>query len=562
MDFDGLTRRDALIGGAGLGLAACGEERFDPPPAREGPFKHGVAAGDPDQTSLVLWTAVTDPAEPVGYEIATDEAFSQIVYAGELGAAGPATNGATPMKAVVAGLEPGRTYFYRFRHAGDVSPAGRARTLPEGRVDEFRIAAFSCANYPAGFFNAYRDAAGRGDIDLVLHLGDYLYEYPMGGYATEDAERLSRVPDPKHEIVSYEDYARRHAQYCLDPDLQALKAAAAFAPVWDDHETANNAYRTGAENHQPDEGDWVERRDAALAAWRAWLPVRESDPMHARSPHLRIGELGTVLLLETRLTARSDEIDWTSFPVPADADPDDPEVRAAVRRWREDVIGDPDRTLLGEDQFARVAATLADSAARGEPWRIFANQVIMGRTDAPNYAEVTPFWLRWAMRMRGGQVWDYVLRSRFDVPITMDDWNGFPAERERLYAAARAAGADFITLTGDSHCHWCLDLHDEAGTRVGTEFGVTSVTSPSDYEMVAAPGVDFGAYIVERNPEVLHQNPYERGYLVLTLRREEAIAELISVSTIKARDFSSHVDTRWRVLPAGSGDVPQVERLD
>lgn len=570
MSFDSITRRGALVGAGGLALAACSKEevRIDPLPIAPGPFKHGVASGDPDQTSLVVWTAVTEPleTEPVELEFAGDDSFSTILHRETLRIAGPAadspaTGRAVPYKTLVTGLKPGTEYHYRFRHAGEVSPAGTTRTLPEGRVDQYRLAVFSCSNYPAGFFNAYRDAAERDDVDLVLHLGDYLYEYAMGGYGTDRAETLSRVPDPPHEIVSPGDYARRHALYCLDPDLQALKAKAPWITVWDDHETANDAHRTGAENHDFGEGNWTDRRDGALAAYYAWLPARQPEPMQARYGAVRIGDLATLILVESRLLARTEALDWSSFPVAVGADPDDPQIASAVEAWRRDTVGDPRRQLLGSQQLDFIGEALARSRAAQEPWRILVNQVLVGRKTMPDYMTQTPLWLRLGMRMTGGQVWETAQRSRFSVPMTLDDWDGFPAERERLYEAAKRADADFLVLTGDSHNFWCNDLHDASGERRGTEFGVTSVTSPSEFEYVNAPGVDFGGMTVERNDEVLHHEVYKKGYVHLTLTREAAEADFVAVSTILSRDFTSASDSRWRVAATDDGEAAEVERL-
>lgn len=560
-----LSRRAALLGGAGAAaaLSACSEPSFAPLPEPDGPFKHGVASGDPDQTSLMLWTAVTGAdGAPVSVEVARDEAFTNLVLEAEAGPAGAATNGATPYKLLADGLTPGAPVFYRFRFREHVSPVGTAKTLPEGGVDAFRIAAFACCNYPAGFFNAYRHAAERGDVDLAVHLGDYLYEYGAGGYATEDSERLSRVPDPGHELLTYDDYARRHAQYSSDPDLQALKAAVPMLLIWDDHETANNAWEGGAENHQDGEGSWVQRRDAALAAWQAWTPTREREPMHERWGRLEIGDLADLIFIETRLTARSEEVLLDPFPVDPDtADPDDPENRRIVAEWLERETGGADRTLLGERQLAFVSAVLGDSVAAGKPWRVFANQVIMGRVPAPDYAKVMPFWLRWAVQANDPLAWSFIKRFSFGTPFNLDAWDGYPAERERLYAAARAAGADFITLTGDTHNAWAIDLHDEAGVRVGTEFGVTSVTSPSRFERLNLPGVDFGTYTEEAAAEVLRHNAYDRGYVHLTLTREAATAQLMVVDTCKSRDFNAYPDSVWRVRPANGGAVAQAERI-
>jgi phosphodiesterase/alkaline phosphatase D-like protein len=558
-----LTRRGALLAGAGLGLAACGQETFEPLARPDGPFKHGVASGDPDQTSLVLWTAVTGAdGAPVIAEVSETPDFAELTFTEQLEPAGPETAGATPYKIIADGLTPGRAVWYRFRFREHLSPAGTAKPLPEGPVDRFGIAAFACSNYPAGFFNAYGHAAARGDVDLAIHLGDYLYEYGADGYASEDAERLSRVVDPAHELLTYDDYARRHAQYSSDPDLQALKAAVPLLMVWDDHETANNAWRDGAENHDAGEGDWAVRRDEALRAWRAWTPSRDSDPMHERWGALQIGDLATLIFLETRLTARSEEILLEPFPVDVEtADPDDPEARAEVAAWLERTVGADDRTLLGERQLADVTASLAGSVDAGQPWRVFANQVIMGRVPAPDYPSVMPFWLRWAIQSSDPLAWSFIQRFAFGTPFNLDAWDGYPAERERLYAAARAANADFITLTGDTHNAWVLDLHDQAGARVGTEFGVTSVTSPSRFERLNLPGVDFGTYTEEAAPEVLRHNAYDRGYVHLTLTPQEARAELMVIDTCKSLDYSAYPDSVWRVRPALGGEPGRAERI-
>jgi len=564
-----LTRRAALAGAAGLGLAACSGRdaapRFEPRALPDGPFKHGVASGDPDQSSIMLWTAITTDTvtEPVMVELAEDAAFTSVLMQAEAAQAGAPVNAMTPFKLLADGLQPGRVYWFRFRYGAEVSPVGLTRTLPVGAVDEYKIAAFSCSNYPAGFFNAYRDAADRGDIDLVLHLGDYIYEYTVDGYATEDSERLGRLSEPVHELITYEDYVIRHAQYSADPDLQALKAAAPWVTIWDDHETANNAHKTGAENHDPDqgEGDWEVRRDAALRAYYAWLPAREPQPSTARYGALEIGDLGTVVFLESRLMARSEEMGFEDFPVPLDSDPDAPEVKQAVAAWLDETVGGEDRTLLGAEQFDFVTRTLAESAAAGKPWRVLANQVLMGEALAPDYTAEPPLWLRWGMRLSGGEIWEFAQRTRFGIPLTLDTWDGFPAERERFFNAARDSDADFIVLTGDSHNFWTLDLKNAADERVGVEFGVTSVTSPSDYEFVNAASVDFGAMTVNANPHILHHEVYTRGYVLLTLNREAALADFVSVSTIKDTAFQSGLESRWRVRPAAGGPVPMVERL-
>ena len=562
-----LTRRGALLAAAGVGaaLGGCSPEVFAPLPSPDGPFKHGVASGDPDQTSLVFWTAITGAqAGPARLEVSSTPDFSDLVFDDDLAPIGPAAGEATPYKHLVEGLQPGTPYWYRFMFRERMSATGMAKTLPDGAVDQFRIAAFACSNYPAGFFNAYGHAAQRGDIDLILHLGDYLYEYATDGYASEDAERLSRVVDPGHELLTYDDYARRHAQYSADPDLRALKAAAPMVMIWDDHETANNSWRDGAENHNDGEGVWTERRDMALRAWQHWTPSRDSEPMHERWGSLQIGDLASLIFLESRLTARSPEVTIDQFPLDVDDpanDPDDPQAREIVANWLEESAGAEDRTLLGPQQMQAVSEALSQSVEAGQPWRVFANQVIMGRVPAPNYPKVLPFWLRWAIQASDPLAWSFIKVFAYGTPFNLDAWDGYPAERERLYAAARSAGADFITLTGDTHNGWVLDLKDQNGDRVGTEFGVTSVSSPSRFERLDLPGVDFGVYTEEFAPEVIRHDAYHRGYVHLTLTHEEARAELMTVSTVKSREYEAVTDSVWRVLPAREGVPQPAERM-
>ncbi len=561
-----LTRRTALIGAAGTGLVltACSESPDVFQPAGDGHFRHGVASGDPDTTSVVLWTALTNDAGGFrGVELARDADFTDIVFAegGEIAYIQPQPLGT--LKVLATGLEPGQDYFYRFRLNDTYSPVGVTRTLPVGAIDQYRIGIYSCSNFPAGHFNAYREGAERGELDLVIHLGDYLYEYPMGGYATGNAEALNRVPDPLHEIVSYSDYVARHAQYKTDPDLQALHAVAPWIMSWDDHETANNSWRDGAENHDPDQGEgpWEARRDAALRAWYDWTPSREPEDLRDRYGVYEIGNLATLCLIESRLSARDQEVSVDSFPVPSDADDTDPAVLEAVAAWKRDVVGDPSRELIGAAQIAGIAGACADSVAAGKPWRILANQVIMSRVNFPDFSTEMPGWLRWYATRNSEFARNFIMRTRFEIPFNLDMWDGYPAERERLFGALREAGADVITITGDVHSFWANDLVDADGYRIGTEFVGTSVTSPAPFSGFAAPGVDYGRMMTEANADVRHCNMVDHGYIRLTLTPQSAEAEYITVSTILQRDYDAGLDSHWRLTRRSNGVAPDVERL-
>ena len=552
----GLTRRAALVSGLVGAAAGCASSAAPAPEPLTGAFRHGVASGDPLQDRVIIWTRVTLPAPraaEVGWELASDPEFASVV---KVGRATAAPERDWTVKVDVAGLRPGSVYYYRFRAGEEVSPAGRTQTLPNGPTSSFTIAATSCANYAAGYFNVYRAMAERGDIDLVLQLGDYIYEHGEGGYSTGWGMKHGRGPQPPHEIVTLADYRTRYAQYRSDPDLQAAHAAAPWVMSWDDHESANNAHVEGADNHNTGEGEWSARKVAAVRAYMEWTPTREPEPGRARAAIWRafeIGDLATLIVLETRLTARSREILWSECPVPADADPDDPEARAGVDAFLRDVVGDPARRLMGPEQEAFVAERLDASVEAGKPWQILGNQIPMGRVNAPNYMKVLPGWLKWIARRRYPEYWDVLVRTRFNIPPSLDTWDGFPAARERLLASARDAGANLITLTGDAHSFYDTLLETSDGAVAGLEFVTSSVTSPSEFNAIPAPGVNFSRLTEKTNPNVLHHNAYERGYLLAQLAHDAVTIDHIEVSTVKSRDYQANAYRRVRVTDGEDG---------
>lgn len=543
--------------GASLTVGACSGIQPYEAPEPTGPFRHGIASGDPDQNSVMLWTALTDDGGGYrGVEVARDEAFADIVFSQGQDIRYIQPQALGTLKILATGLEPGQTYFYRFVHNETRSQTGRTCTLPTGSVAQYSIGVFSCANFPAGHFNVYRNAAESEPLDLVLHLGDYLYEYGMGEYATGDSEQLNRMPVPAHEILNRDDYIQRHAQYKSDPDLQALHAAAPWVIIWDDHETANNTWALGAENHNEGEGDWIERRDLALRVWYDWTPTREGAVLHERWHALEVGDLATIVMMESRLAARTERPTWDDCPVPPGADMNEENMQL-VQDWLRDHVGRPESDVLGSVQQDFITDTCAASVEAGKPWRLLGNQVIMGKVQSPNFDQTLPFWVKWIAESRGAA--EFVDRSRFDIPFNFDFWNGYPAARERLYAALKAVGADFITLTGDSHSFWVNDLKDQAGDRVGVEFGGSSVTSPSPF--AGAPGIDAGAIFEAANPDTVRLNAYDNGWMRVTLTPTQAEVDFVSIDRIDRRSTQSDVKDRWRVRPAQGGIINRVERI-
>ena len=383
-----LTRRGVMGLTAGAGLAACTSPESisgkNDGVVKTGAFAHGVASGDPFTESVVLWTRLTadlDGDIEVVWDVASDPDFNSIVATGSTSAQASRDY---CVKVIAENLEAGQEYFYRFRAGEAVSQIGRTRTLPKGRTDQLRFAVVSCANWQHGYFNTYDAIAKRAETqpyDALIHLGDYYYEYG----ALETPRLPDRIHEPAHEIIELNDYRQRHAQYRTDAALQSATAKMPLIAVWDDHETTNDSWTGGAENHQPDqEGDWGERQQAALRAYYEWMPIREPRPGRVRSDiyrNFRFGDLANLTCVETRLTARAE-------PIIVEAYIDEIASDGGADKFRQDILYAPDREMFGADQQDFIINAMRQSKDDGVVWRLLANQVIMGRLLTPDF---TPY---------------------------------------------------------------------------------------------------------------------------------------------------------------------------
>ncbi|ABC64568.1 alkaline phosphatase D family protein [Erythrobacter litoralis] len=514
-----LDRRGLLKGiGLGAGLVSV------PLSARIGErgFTHGVASGEPGATSVLLWSRyVAEQTTMVAWEVKEADG-GQVVAGGEIEAS-PDSDWCIKPRA--EGLRPGAWYLYRFRDAaGNVSEEGRTRTLPQGAVDRFRMAVFSCANIGYGWFNAYRHAAESNAFDLLVHTGDYFYEYQPGRYPSADQALPGRFLDPRSETVNLADYRLRHATYRRDPDLRRLTQLYPMILGWDDHESANDSYATGAENHQPEtEGEWSVRKRAAVRAYREWLPVSDED-----WASYEIGDLATIFRLETRLEARSKQFSIGDV-LQEKSSPE--EAMRALIAFRDGDYRDPARTVLGAQQETWLADGLRRSKAAGKTWQVLAQQVLMGSSRTPGslataVGDAIPEFAR--QRLLAA-----VLAGSAGIPFNMDAWDGYPAARERLFAASLEAGADLLVLAGDTHNAWAFEL-DHAGEKVGVEFGGQSVTSPGAESYLSA--IDprtFASGIVSENPQLKWADTSQRGYLAVELTPERAIADYHFLGSIR-----------------------------
>lgn len=443
------------------------------------PFYHGVASGDPLEDRVILWTRVTpeelstDPI-PVKWRIATDTSMKNVVIYGETMAL--AENDFT-VKIDAIGLTENQWYYYDFEAMDHYSLRGRTKTLPVGQTDSLRFGVVSCSNYEQGYFSAYRHLNQRNDVDFVLHLGDYIYEYEVGGYSSDIAGRTN---EPTTEIISLDDYRMRHSHYKLDEDLRSIHQNYAFITVWDDHESANDSYKDGAENHDPaTEGSWEDRKAASAKAYYEWMPIRynmNSYPSIYRQ--FKFGNLLDLNMVDTRIEARSEQ-------------------------GGEAEAQDPSRTLFGETQYNWLTDNLTSST---QTWKVMGNQVMFAPLEV------------------------------LGTPLNYDQWDGYAYERNKFLTFLDNNNiSNFLVLTGDIHTSWVNDIpmgnYNKATCTgsAGVEFVVTSVTSAA---FPASPTLGTEA-VKLMNPHMNYIELSKKGYAVLDLNQVRAQFDYYYLSDVE-----------------------------
>ncbi|HDM8174047.1 TPA: alkaline phosphatase D family protein [Vibrio harveyi] len=538
-----LSRRDFIkavsSGAVATTLTACGSDDSDATPT--GSFEYGVASGDPTQTQVIIWSRVTTAASyvDVTWQVSRSEDFSTVEQSGTFATD---TSRDFTVKVDVQNLNPSTQYYYRFMVGETTSIVGMTQTLPEGGVDKASMAVVSCANYPAGYFNVYKEILKQHQtesFDVVLHLGDYIYEYGAGGYASEDAARLGREPSKGTECITLDDYRKRYAQYRQDQDLQALHAALPMIAVWDDHELANDAWKNGAENHQDNEGSFVDRRAAAAAAWTEWLPVREntfSNMLIYRQ--FSFGDLINLMMLDTRLVGRDQPLDYFSLNAPTmDA------IGGLVAQSRS-----ADRELLGTEQLAWLMNAFNSQDAK---WNVLGQQVLMSRMELPSSVMLAMFQLfnatdeqkMDALLTVNSAISNYLADPSSDtikLPYNLDAWDGYYVERERVYEIAKASEGHFVCLAGDTHNAWTSELKDVSNNPVGVEFATSSVSSPGLEEYLALEPVAI-AQMEYTLPHLVSELQWtdikQRGFMRVTFTPEKAQSTWYMLSSVKDKNY-------------------------
>lgn len=526
---------------AGVALSACGGDDAVPQ------FLYGVASGDPLADRVILWTHARYPdseaAVELSWEVASDKGFADIVKSGSVTAT--AATGFTA-KVDATGLAADTEYFYRFRQGRHASAFGRARTLPTGSVSEVRLVVLSCANYPAGFFNVYAEVA-KSDAQFALHLGDYIYEYAAGGYASANADKLGRVVQPATELLTLADYRQRHAQYRSDPDAKDLHARLPMIAVWDDHEIANDAWKDGAENHDPaKEGSFAARRAAALQAWHEWMPVRSGADQGKIYRSFDFGNLLSLHMLDTRLVGRDQQVTTEQLFNPA--------TQASALA----TLALPTRQLLGAEQLQWLQGQMSASMAS---WQVLGQQVLMARMTVPvsilnalNPANTSPT----AVADGAKAVTDYLTAKATPVALrtqaqqdlldpaknpelgyNLDAWDGYPAAREILLGTVAQLGKKLVVLAGDTHNAWHSRLTLMDGSKVGEEFATSSVSSPGLESYLAALPPEQVKSIFENVIDDLDwMDPKRRGFLKMSFSASAAKGEWVFIDRIDSRSYA------------------------
>ncbi|MCX5081369.1 alkaline phosphatase D family protein [Streptomyces sp. NPDC001939] len=478
------------------GTASAAE--FDAGKITADPFTLGVASGDPLPGSVLLWTRLAPspyeadsglPAQRVAveWELAHDERFRRVVRRGTA-TAHPEFNHSVHVE--VDHLAPGGVYYYRFRAGKWVSGTGRTRTAPSAhaRTSAFTLAAVSCQAYHDGYFTAYKHLAADPSVDVVFHLGDYLYEYAVNSAGGARAYTGGEVL-PAHfnrETVTLEDYRLRYALYKSDPDLRAAHAAHPFIVTWDDHETENN-YADDIDEQDGPPAEFLLRRASAYRAYWENQPLRR--PQLPQGPDAQMyrrltwGKLAQFDILDTR-QYRSNQAYGDGSHVPG------PE------------SDDPARTITGATQ----ERWLIDGWRRSRAlWNVVPQQVTFSQRK---------------------------LDLNAAAKVSMDAWDGYRASRQRVLAGARAAGVDnLMVLTGDVHVGYAFDIKDDfddpSSKTLGTEIVATSISSGKDGSDKPA---NWGTY-TQANPHLKFYNG-RRGYVTVALGEHEARADFKTVPAV------------------------------
>jgi alkaline phosphatase D len=536
-----------------VGFTGCNDSSDQETVALQVNFDHGVASGDPLQDRVILWTRLT-PSDlsarlQVTWQIALDSQFKQIIKTDKV------TTSASQdftVKVDATGLTANQSYFYRFVFGDKISPVGQTKTLPTS-TSKVSFAVCSCSNYPAGYFYVYREMA-KQNVDVVIHLGDYIYEYGADGYATEDAAKLGRTlpADNNKEIIKLDDYRKRYALYRKDKDLQALHHRHPFIVIWDDHELANDTWREGADNHQANEGSFLDRKLAALQAYFEWMPIRPIDDQHIKIyRQFDFGNLVQLTMLDTRIIARDKQLDYADYMTANGLN---------AAKFQADLTN-PARTLMGYTQRDWLFGKLQQSNAT---WNVLGQQILMAKMLIPTElllslaAIVSGNPSAEALSQMNAQITELVkLKIRLQqgdptltpqekarvqtvAPYNLDAWDGYFVEREILYGTLAQLNKKVVVLAGDTHNAWSSNLYSKDGAFVGVELATSSISSPGLEKYLSIPLAQLQQFefaFTTLIDELNYCNLNQRGYLIVQFDETQVQSQWIYVDSIKKAEY-------------------------
>lgn len=506
-------------------------------------FNYGVASFDPSSTSVIIWTRFINTVVEIIWEVSTQSDFNNILRTGKITTEDSRDN---TLSIELTELDADQKLYYRFISTTDnsISVVGETITLPTDAT-QAKLAVCSCSNYQAGLFNVY-DAMANSDADIIVHLGDYFYEYGAGGYgSTAENAFLNRLHEPAGEIISLDDYRTRYKQYRSDASLQLAHQKKPFICVWDDHEIANDTYKEGAENHdEATEGSFEVRKQNALQAYSEFLPFSRisADDNSIIYRSVNIGNLVNLILMDTRLIGRDKQLNIGDYYTATGFD------AAAFQT----ALTDPSRSILGVTQRDWVLSELNSSAAK---WQVLGQQVLMGQMyipielltsfGLPEFGNILTELVTIKLRLLNNDptlTGKEIARVTTVIPYNLDAWDGYPIDREIIYAGLN--GKKIVTFAGDTHNAWQNTLKAQDGTEVGIELATSSISSPgfetylganSSPELIAG----FQEALIALIDGLNYFDASKRGYMMTTFTTSDVTSEWIFVDTLLSESYTT-----------------------
>ncbi|RNA63712.1 alkaline phosphatase [Chryseobacterium nematophagum] len=562
--------KSTMLAAGGIFLAplleSCSDDMIEelvpaPPGLQAKNFDYGVASFDPTENSVIIWTRYESVGE-ITYEVASDIKFTNIIRQGKVS---PNLSTDFTIAIDIQDLPSNKKWYYRFYNstANETSAIGETITLPSksDSVNEVKLAVASCANFPAGFFNVYKEIA-NSDVDVVIHLGDYIYEYAPGEYGTNQYTAAhNRTHKPNKELITLSDYRERYRQYRSDINLQLAHQKKPFICVWDDHEIANDAWQHGAGNHQPNEGSFEIRKTNALQAYSEYIPLKTGkDVKIYRS--FDFGNILSLHMLDTRIIARDKQLDYANYFTPAGFN----------NNAFEADLTNPNRKMLGDEQIGWLQQKLNESTAK---WQVLGQQVLMTKMLIPVEMLMLVNQIQTEVGMYGNalpqtiatlqtsllQLVNIKIRIKLNdptltaaeiarvksvLPYSLDAWDGYPMEREILFAHLH--GKNVITLAGDSHNSWFGAMKDAQGGTVGKELATSSISSPGMENYLGAnpsdttQAVQLAGALQILVDDLEYANLYRRGYLYAKFNATNINAEWRYVDTVFSEIYSTYTE--------------------